>query len=155
MGLGAIILLFWMLNFNPAFSLSSFIFIKMLFSSFWLSTIRVVSSAHLKLLIFLPAILIPACSSSSPAFHMMYSGYKLNKQGDKIQPWRRPFLIWNQSVVPYLVLTVASWLAYRSLRRQVMWSGISISWRIFHSLLWSFDILLSQFWTSLFFHVWL
>ena len=32
-----------------------------------------VSSAYLKLLIFLPAILIPAYGSSSPAFHMMYS----------------------------------------------------------------------------------
>ena len=31
-------------------------------------TIRVVSSAYLRLLIFLPAILIPACVSSSPAF---------------------------------------------------------------------------------------
>ena len=35
-----------------------------------------------------------------------------------------------------LFLTVASWPAYRFLRRQVMWSGIPISWRIFHSLLW-------------------
>ena len=32
-----------------------------------------------------PAILIPACASSSPAFLMMYSSYKLNKQGDNIQ----------------------------------------------------------------------
>ena len=51
-----------------------------------LSAIRVVSSAYLKLLIFLPAIFIPACASSSPAFLMMYSAYKLNKQGDNIQP---------------------------------------------------------------------
>src|SRR5574337_400669 len=43
---------------------------------------KVVSSAYLRLLIFLPAILIPACVSSSPAFLMMYSAYKLNKQGD-------------------------------------------------------------------------
>ena len=42
--------------------------------------------AYLRLLIFLPATLIPACSSSSPAFLMMYSTYKLNKQGDNIQP---------------------------------------------------------------------
>ena len=48
--------------------------------------IRVVSSAYLRLLIFLPAILIPACVSSSPAFLMIYSAYKLNKQGDNIQP---------------------------------------------------------------------
>ena len=31
------------------------------------------------LLIFLQAILIPACASSSPVFLMMYSVYKLNK----------------------------------------------------------------------------
>ena len=42
------------------------------------------SSACMRLLIFLPAILIPACASPSPAFHMMYSAYKLNKQGDNI-----------------------------------------------------------------------
>ena len=35
----------------------------------------------------------------------------------------------------YPVLIVASWPAYRFLRRQVRWS-IPISWRIFHSLLW-------------------
>ena len=61
----------------------------------------------------------------------MYSAYKLNKQGDNIQPWHIPFLIWNHSVVPCLVLTVASWPAHRFLKRQVRWSGIPISWRIF------------------------
>ena len=62
---------------------------------------------------------------------MMYSAYTLNKQGDNIQPWCTPFLIWNQSVVPCVVLTVASWPAYRFLGRQVRWSGIPISFRIF------------------------
>ena len=56
----AMILVFWMLSFKPAFSLSSFAFIKRLFGSSSLSAIRVVSSAYLRLLIFLPAILIPA-----------------------------------------------------------------------------------------------
>ena len=79
---------FWMLSFKPAFSLSSFTFIKRIFSSSSLSAIKVVSSAYLRLLIFLLAVLIPACVSSSPAFHMMYSAYELNKQGDSIQPWR-------------------------------------------------------------------
>ena len=101
MGPDAMILVFWMLSFKPAFSLSSFTFIKKLFSSSYLSAIRVVSSAYLRLLIFLSEILIPACASSSPAFLMMYSTYKLNKQGDNIQPWHTPFLIWNQSVVPW------------------------------------------------------
>ena len=67
-----------MLSFKPAFSLSSFTLIKKVFSSYSLSAIRV-SLAYLKLLIFLPAVLIPAGDSSSPAFHMMYSAYKLNK----------------------------------------------------------------------------
>ena len=98
------ILVFWMLSFKPVFSLSSFTFIKRLFSSSSLAAIRMVSSAYLRLLIFLPAILIPACASSSPAFYMMYSAYKINKQGDNIQPWRTPFCIWNQSVVPCPVL---------------------------------------------------
>ena len=62
---------------EPAFSLSSFTFIKRLFSSSSRSAIRVVSSAYLRLLIFLLAVLIPACASSSLAFHMMYSAYKL------------------------------------------------------------------------------
>ena len=61
----------------------------------------------------------------------MYSAYKLNKQGDNIQPWHTPFPICNQSVVPCQVLTVVSWPAYRFLRRQFRWSGIPISWRIF------------------------
>ena len=128
-------LVFWMLSFKSTFSLSSFTFIKRLFNSS-LSAVRVVSSAFLRLLIFLPAILIPAWASSSPVFLMMYSAYKLNKQGDNIQPWRTPFPIWNQSVVPCPVLTVASWPTYRFLKRQVRWSGIPICWRIFHSLWW-------------------
>ena len=65
----------------------------------------------------------------------MYSAYKLNKQGDNIQPWCTPFPIWNLSLVPYPVLTIASWPAYRFLRRQVRWSVIPISFRIFQSLL--------------------
>jgi len=127
-GPDATIIAFWMLSFKPAFSLSSFTFIKRLFSSS-LSAIRVVS-AYLRLLIFLPAILIGACALSRLAFHMIYSAYKLK---DSIQPWCTRFPIWNQSVVPCLVLTVASWPAYRFLRRQVRWSGIPISLRMFHN----------------------
>ena len=130
-------LVFWMLSFKPAFPLSSFTFIKRLFSSFSHSALWVVSSSYLRLLIFLWVILIPAWGSSSPAFHMMYSAYKLNKQGDSIHPWHTPFPIWNQSIVPCLVLTIASWPAYRFLRRQERCSKIPISLRIFHNLLWS------------------
>ena len=110
-------------------------FIKRLFSSSSLSPIREVSSAYLRLLIFLPAILISSCASSSLAFHMIHSAYKLNQQGDNIQLWHTPFPIWNQSIVPWPLLLLHP--VYRFLRRQVRWSRIPISFRIFHSLLWS------------------
>ena len=60
MGLDANVLVYWMLSFKPAFSLSSFTFIKRLFSSSSLSAIMVVSSAYLRLLIFFPEIFIPS-----------------------------------------------------------------------------------------------
>ena len=78
MGPDAMILVFWMLNYKPAFSFFSFTF-KRLLSSSSFSALRVVSSAYLRLLIFLLAILIPAYSSSSPVFCMMYTAYKLKK----------------------------------------------------------------------------
>ena len=108
-GPDAMILVFWMLSFKPAFSLSSFTFIKRLPSSSLFYSIRVVSSVYMRLLIFISANLIPACASSCLAFCMMYSAQKLNKQGDNIQPWGTPFSIWNRSIVSCLVLTVASW----------------------------------------------
>ena len=80
------------LNVEPNVSLSSFSFIKRLFSSS-LSAVRVALSAYVRLLIFFPAILLPACASSSPVFLMMYAAYKLHKQGDNTQPWRTPFLL--------------------------------------------------------------
>ena len=72
MGLDVMIFVFWMLSFKPAFSLLSH-FHQESFSSSWLSALRVVSSAYLSYFIFLPAILIPACASSSPAFCIMHS----------------------------------------------------------------------------------
>ena len=87
-----------------------------------------------KLLIFLLTILIPACNSSSPAFHMMCSMHKLNKQGDNKQFSHTLFSILKQLVAPYRVITVASWPAYRFLKRQVRWPGIPIYLRVFHSL---------------------
>ena len=127
MGPDAVVLVFWMLRFKPAFSLSSFTFIKRFVSSSSLSAVSVVSSAYLRLLIFLQTILIPACASFSLVFLIMYSAYKLNMQGHNIQPWCFPFPIWNQSVAPCPVLTVASRPAYRYLKRHVRWSGIPIS----------------------------
>ena len=52
MGPHAMISVFWMLSFNPAFSLYSFTFIKRLFSSSSFSAIRVISWVYLRLLIF-------------------------------------------------------------------------------------------------------
>ena len=71
-GLDAVIFIFGMLSFSQLFHSP-------------LSAIKVVSSAYLRLLIFLPANLIPACASSSLAFLMTFSAYKLNKEGDNIQ----------------------------------------------------------------------
>ena len=75
MGPDAVVLVFWMLSFKPTFSLSSFTFVKRLFISSSPSAIRVVSSAYLRLLIFLPAILILACASSRPAFLSIFNHY--------------------------------------------------------------------------------
>ena len=124
-------------SFKQALSLSSFTLIKRLFSSSFLSAIKVASNTYLKLLMFLLHILIPACNSSSPARHMMCASYILNKQGDRRQSCSIPFSILNQLAVPYRGLTVVSWPTYRLLMRQVIWSSIPISLRVFHSLLWS------------------
>ena len=83
MGPDAMILVFWMLSFKPNSSLSSFTFIKRLFNSSSFSAIMAVSSAYLRLLIFLPVILISAVLH--PAWNLV--AFKLNKQGDNIQPW--------------------------------------------------------------------
>ena len=110
-------------EFEANFFTLLFHFHQRLFSSS-LSAISVVSSTYLRLLIFHPHIwgywyywywikwqswfqfvLIQT------RFLMIYSAYKLNKQGNNTQPWCSPFPIWSQSVVPCPVLTVASWPA--------------------------------------------
>ena len=84
MGPDTMILVFWMLSFKPTF-FTLFCHLHQEALQFFFAAIRLVSSAYLRLLIFLPAILIPTCASS-PVFLTMYSAYKLNKQGDNIQP---------------------------------------------------------------------
>ena len=116
---------FLKLSFKPTFSFSSFTFIKRLCRSSSLSAMSVVSSTYLRLLFLLP-ILILAYASSSPAFLMMCSGNTLKQQ----KALCTSFLTMNQSVVPYRVLTVASWPAHRFLRRQVRRSGVPISLRL-------------------------
>ena len=86
MGPDAVILVFCILNFKPTFSFSSITFIKRLFSASSLSAIRMVSSAYLRLLIFLPAVLIPGCDSSTSAFWVVYSIYSPVAQTVKDSP---------------------------------------------------------------------
>ena len=92
MGPDAMILVFWMLSFKPAFSLSSFTFLKWLLSSSLLSALEwyhlhiwgcwyFSQQSWFKLVIH-------------PALHL-YSAYKLNKQGDNIQPWHTSFQFWT------------------------------------------------------------
>ena len=96
---------YWVLSqlFQSPLSLSS----RGSLVSFHFLTLEWLSFACLRLLMFILAVLIPACASSSLAFHMMYFAYKLSKQHDNIQPWCTPFPILNQSVVTCLILTVA------------------------------------------------
>ena len=87
----------------------------------------------------------PLSPPSPPAFNLLqhqglFQRISSLHQVDKVlelMPWCTSFPTWKQSIVPCLVLTLASWCANRFLRRQVRWSGIPISWRIFHSLWWS------------------
>ena len=121
-GPNAMILVFWMLSFKPAFSglkkLSSFIFIKRLFSYSSLSAILVVSSAYLRFI---------DISYSNPAQHFACCILQRSwiSRVTRYSLDRLP--IWNQSVVSCPVLTVASWPAYRFLRKQVRWSNTPIS----------------------------
>ena len=136
MGPDDMILVFWMLSFKPTFhslSLSSrgFAFIK--FFAFCHKGCVICIS---EVIDNYPGNFEFSFCFTSPAFLMIYSGYKLNKQGDNIQPWCTPFPIWNQSVISCPVLTAASWPAFRFLRRHVSLSGIPISLWIFHSFLW-------------------
>ena len=115
----------WMLNFKPASSVFSFTLLTRLFSSSLLSArwyhLHIRGYWYFSWQSWFQLVIHPAWHFSWCTLHK-----KLNKQGDNIQPWCTPLPIWNQSVVPCLVLTVASWLAYRFLRRQVRWSGIPL-----------------------------
>jgi len=91
MKLDAMIIIFWMLSFKSAFSLLFHCHQEAL--QFLFTFCSVSAYLRLLLLIFLLAILIPACDSSSLAFCMMFSECNLNKQGDSIQTWCAPFPI--------------------------------------------------------------
>ena len=113
-----------------------FHFHQELFRSSSLFAIRVVSLHIWGYWYFSRQSWIPACASSSPAFLMMYSACKLNKQGDNIQSWRTPFPILNQSIVPCPVLTCfLTCIQVSQETGDVVWHYHLL--RIFHSLLWS------------------
>ena len=114
MGPDAMIFIFWMLSFKATFSLSTFTFIKKLFSSSSLSAIRLVSSEYLRLLISLPTILIPESGVKlldcvKKAEHRRIDTFvlwfredsweSLGLQGDPTSPfWRRSALgfLWKE-----------------------------------------------------------
>ena len=78
------------------------------------------------------AVLIPACAPSSLAFHMMYSEYKLNKQGDNIQPCSFPNM---EPVCCSMSGSNCCFLTCIQIAQEAAKvSGIPISWRIFHTL---------------------
>ena len=104
MGLDATILVFLMLSFKPTFSLSSFTFIKRFFSSFlfafchkggvfYISEVIDISPGNLDSNLFF---IQPGISHDALCIQI------------KLQPRCTPFPVWNQLVVPYPVLTVAS-----------------------------------------------
>ena len=69
------------------------------------------------------------CTSVIPLYIYIHSfAYKLNQQGDNIQPRHTPFPILTQAVVPCSFLTVASCSAYTgSSGDRLSWSGTPIS----------------------------
>ena len=131
MGPDAMILVFWMLSFKPALSVSSFTFIKRFFSS-----VLPLGLSHLHMWGYWYF----SCQSwfqllSHPAQHFTWCTLhrSLKKQGDNSLPWHTPFPILDQSIIPCPVLTVASWPTYRFLGIHLRWSSLPMSLRIFYS----------------------
>ena len=84
MGPDAMILVFWMLSFKPTFSLSTFHFHQEAFEFLFTFCHKGGVICISEVIDISPGNLIPACASSILAFSMMYSAYKLNKQGDNM-----------------------------------------------------------------------
>jgi len=109
MGPDAMIFVFWMLSFKPTFSLSSFI--KRLFSSSWLSAIRVVSPAYLRSFIFLPAIFLmysfsylePVCFSMSSSNCCFLTCIQVSQEAGQVVWYSHLFQNFPQFVVIHTV----------------------------------------------------
>ena len=133
MGPDAMIFIFWMLSFKQVFFILFHLHqeaLSFLFSFYLKGGVIFIS----EFIDISPSNLDSSLCFIQPAFCIRYFIYKLNKQGDNVQPWHTLFPFWNQSVA-CPVLTVASWPAYRFLRRQIKWSSISTSLRILHTFL--------------------
>ena len=120
---------FWMLSFKPASLLFSFTFIKRLFSSCFLFAITVVSVICISEVIDIS----PGNLDSSLCFIQLGISCDVLCIEVKYAGWQYTTVTYPfPNLEPVCFRSrVASWPAYRFLRRQVMWSGIPISWRIF------------------------
>ena len=126
----AMIFVFWMLSIKPTYSLSRVTFIKRLFSSS-LSAIRLVSSAYFRWLIFLCQSCFHLEIPPAQCFSLCSLCRSYISKVAIIQPRGTPFPFWSQSVVLFPVLIVASWPAYKFIKRQVRLSGIP--WNLFQN----------------------
>ena len=117
-GLDAIILVLWMLSFKPAFSLSSFILIKRLFSSSSLSAIRVISFAYLRLLISPPTIV---CKQYRTIFLFSeFTHYDIRYMHPCCCKWHyfilfNGWVIFHCTYVPHLLFPFLCWWTFRLL----------------------------------------
>ena len=95
----------------------------------FVSLFTVFPSLYLRLLAFIPESLIPVYYSSSLAFWIVESAY-VSYKTDNMQSCYSPFpgLYW--SIVPCLVPTLASWMAYTLLRWQVRRSMIPVFFKL-------------------------
>ena len=120
---------FWMLSFKPASLLFSFTFIKRLFSSCFLFAITVVSVICISEVIDIS----PGNLDSSLCFIQLGISCDVLCIEVKYAGWQYTTVTYPfPNLEPVCFRSrVASWPAYRFLRRQVRWSGIPISWRIF------------------------
>ena len=125
------------------------------------SILRVVSSAFMRLLIFLPAIWFLACDSSSPAYHVMcFPGSSAGEESTCN-------ILWRKAWQPTLVFLPGEFHGQRILAGYSPWvhkeSDITEQFntapltlrvsQISKVAIYSLVRLLSQFWTSLLFHV--
>ena len=129
MGPDIMILAFWMLSFKSAFSLSSLIFIKRLFSYSLFSAIR---ACHLHIWGFL---YFPGMSWFKivlhPVQYLHHTLHIVKKASWQYRTLRYSFPNFGP-IDCFISGSVSHWPAYRFLRSQVRWSGIPISWRILH-----------------------